>query len=47
MLVKVGSISLRKGSLLAAASREALTHNLPLLDQIKSLCQDNPEHPAA
>lgn len=44
MLVKVGSISLGKGSLLAAACREALSHNLSFLDKIRWLCQDNQEH---
>lgn len=47
MLVKVGSISRRKGSLLAASCREALSHNLSFLDKIRWLCQDNPEHLAA
>lgn len=47
MLAKVGSISLRKGSLLAASCREALSHNLSFLDKIRWLCQDNSEHLAA
>lgn len=44
MLVKFGSISLGKGSLLAASCREAPSPNLPFLDKIRRLCQDNPEH---
>lgn len=47
MLVKFGSISLGKGSLLAASCREAPSPNLPFLDKIRRLCQDNPEHPVS
>lgn len=44
MLVKFGSISLGKGSLLAASCRKAPSPNLPFLDKIRCLCQDNLEH---
>lgn len=44
MLVKFGSISLGKGSLLAASCWEAPSPNLPFLDKIRCLCQDNLEH---
>lgn len=44
MLVKFGSISLGKGSLLAASCREAPSPNLPSRDKIRCLCQDNLQH---
>lgn len=44
VLVKFGSISLGKGSLLAASCREAPNPNLPFPDKIRRLCQDNLEH---